>query len=316
MEELRARFRHRRPLGRSLRKAAWLVFGTTAAARQAVGVPVERPRAWSRERVIDELRATGGKPGTIDSVLEAACRRYFGSITEARRVAGVPVQRKWTRQRIIDELRATGGKSGAFDGRFSKSCRYYFGSIDEARRAAGVPARSRWTRERVIDELRAAWDAGLPLADPVEDAARRLFGSMNAAREAAGLPIKQRRTWTKRELLDELRDRWRSRAIDDRHAEWLCVKYFGSVNAARRAAGLSAMKRAWTKREVLDELRENWRDRGVDDQSVARACDRYFGGVAAARRAAGLPIYRAGNERAFAVKTSRDGNHRRRRARR
>jgi len=304
---LRARdARGERGVGDALGNVCRREFGSTAAAREAAGLAVadRRMRSWSKDRILTELRARVVERRPLGGIAPAA-KRIFGTIAAAREAAGVPLdlRRTWSRERVIRELRAATEEPGPLDSNLAAACKRYFGSITDARKAAGVArARPPWTQDRVIDEVRAAWQSATPVGNHLGRVARAMFGSLNAAREAAGLPIEQRRTWTKEELLDELRGRWRSSEIGDKRAEWLCIKYFGSIAAARRAAGFSPLRRKWTERSVLAELRKNWRDRGVDDRAVEKACRRYFGSVGAARRAAGLRLYRAGNDRRFTAK--------------
>lgn len=313
--ELRARdARGEQSLPETLGIICRRLYGSVANARRAAGlVFVDRRLKWTKERLVEELEIRSRERRSIGDLHQAAIR-VFGSVAAAREAVGVPARRprKWSRDLVVREVQAANEERRTLSAGLVDACRRYFGSVAEARRAAGVEIKHEWTRERVVAELRASWDSGASSTTKLLNAAHRLFGSLDAAREAAGLPIKEKpRHWTKQQLLDALRGCWRTRQVDDKRARYLCQRYFGSVNAAREAAGVPVRQRSWTKQMVIAELRANWRNRGVDDDAVSRACDRYFGGVVAARRAAGLPVYRAGSLRGFGARPSRGNRPRR-----
>lgn len=159
LDEIQSRQRHGRPLGKQavgqgFYCAAVRRFGSWRAALMAAGVvpPPQRER-WSRQRVVDEIRAqyrqglsvTYGAPE--NGRLGAAAQARFGSWRAALTAAGIPgsygPRQRWSRQRILDELqvwRDRGTVPTRRDvGSAMQSAAYrYFGSWREALVAAGV----------------------------------------------------------------------------------------------------------------------------------------------------------------------------------
>lgn len=70
-------------------------------------------------------------------------------------------------------------------------------------------------------------------------------------------------------------------------------RYFGSMRAARTAAGLPQLRPHWTRERVIAVLRK-WSFRGVSDipRGLREQCKRFFGGVVAARAAANVSVAR------------------------
>lgn len=74
--------------------AAQTLFGAFSKACGAAGLEIHSKRKWNRADVLRELRrlARAGKLATSElrtvNGLEGACRRYFGSVREARRAIG------------------------------------------------------------------------------------------------------------------------------------------------------------------------------------------------------------------------------------
>jgi hypothetical protein len=104
-----------------LARAAATLFGGYPRAVEALGLKYERPRTaqWSQERILSELRslvdsgveANGRAIRRANSRLFAACRAYFGRVSEALGLAGIPYQppRKplagWERSQVLQRLR-------------------------------------------------------------------------------------------------------------------------------------------------------------------------------------------------------------------
>ncbi|MBE7449236.1 MAG: hypothetical protein HS111_10155 [Kofleriaceae bacterium] len=198
-------------LPKALRAVMVAQFGSVDAARTAAGIEVQVRRRWTRERVVEELRAHAveGRTSTkqLPPMLWVAMRSLFGGAHAARAAAGIegpPTVRRWTRDRVVEELRAH-----AASGRISTSqlpdtlcdaMSALFGGVQAARAAAGIEGpvgRARWTRERVVEELRAHAVDGRTLTSQLPAtlvvAATRQFGTLEAARTAAQISPAARR---------------------------------------------------------------------------------------------------------------------------
>lgn len=274
-------------LGRSAHAAAFKLFGSTRAAREAAGVP--RPPAqrdvWSAERVINELRRFAREEREPTQRLSIEARRLFGSMAAARKAAKVSAvtTKRWTRARVIEELKARPGPASRLRHHVRRAAERHFGSVPAALEAAGITTRfGRWDRATVIAELREAARGGGRIRTAL--AAARQFGSITEARRAAGVPLLHQR-WTRDLVIAEVR-RHGARGLPEQLRS-ACDRFFGSVADARRAAGVDAPQQAWTAERVLDELRTKWPDRAAKGALVT-ACARFFGSVAAARKAAKL----------------------------
>jgi hypothetical protein len=93
--------------------------------------------------------------------------------------------------------------------------------------------------------------------------------------------------WTKPSLIEELQQR--ARRGDSGRTLWTaCKRLFGSVAAARRAAGVPATQRtkgmvAWDKPALLAELRHRIRTRQPLGRGLTAGLRRQFGSLTAAR---------------------------------
>lgn len=228
------------------------LFGSLEGAIAAAGIkhwPVRTHESWDRARVIKELREHARRrPGRLDPRLLGACANYFGSVGAARVAAGVsPLRRAdWTKPALLEELRdrARRGDTGA-DLR-KQACRL-FGSLPNARRLAGVAAPRPWTPQRVLEELRGLdREGGPPIPPSLHNACKYYFGSIEAACRAARVrwlfrpPIAQ---WSKPQLLEELRKRVAAGREISSSLAVACRTRFGSLQKARRAAGLPTRSR-------------------------------------------------------------------------
>ena len=88
-------------------------FGGWYAAVRAAGLEPQVRQTWSKERVIEALRAWQRTHGTVRGIwkekptLVSTARRYFGNLRRAPLAAGLtPYWQRWTRQRVLDALRA------------------------------------------------------------------------------------------------------------------------------------------------------------------------------------------------------------------
>ena len=186
---------------------------------------------------------------------------------------------QWTKQRIVAELRALHKKkrdlsynSLAKDNQaLVSAAAYHFKSYRAAIEKAGIDyadvvRRPRWTKPRVIALIKAArrkaedlnWASVTKRRDDLGRAAfaaiqGRLFGSWDRALHAAGLDsddVSRYRRWNKSSITFELRARHadneslNSGAVqrDDAGLHAAALRYFGSYDAALRAAKISPTK--------------------------------------------------------------------------
>lgn len=285
----------------------------------------DRPAgAWSKARVLDELRRldrTGGSTKVRDLVaagradLLHAAKRHAGGIRQARQLAGVAAPKavryaSWDKLGVLTTLielrrqRRSLARSRVPQPLVSAGIKF-FGSWPAAVEASWADyqqerlRRKPYTEAEILALLRELARAR-PTMTPVElyehsavSAMRRLFGSVDRAVAAAGIehwPVRKNQTWDRERIIRELR----ARARQSVHTLTVklhnaCVVYFGTVNAARAAAGVPQLLRApWTKEELIAELRKRARrgDFGADLKTCAR---RLFGSIANARRVAGVP---------------------------
>jgi len=215
-----------------LRVAAYQYAGGLDAARDLARIPRPVSRKWDRKRVLAAVRALHeeGPTRLASQALRKAAAAYFGSLTRARKAAGVPpLRRTWSRTAVIAALRETGGR---VDSALESACRSCFGSVGEAKKAAGIRPRRRWTAAQVIAEIRAFEDVRLSSILDLE--ARRFFGTVAAARRAAGLaPLRE--VWTRDQALAAVAAADKSGRRLDPRACHACRRHFGSVEAARKA---------------------------------------------------------------------------------
>lgn len=233
-----------------LRHAMLRFFGSIDAALQYADVhdwPIRRNADWTRASLLAELqqRASQGLVA-LPPKLSEACQAHFGSVFAAREAAGVTrlIRRPWTKATLIAEFqqRARRGDVGA-DLNFA--ARRLFGSIAKARQAAGAPLLRRgwtpWEKQQVLAGLREAVDVATQLSPALTSQAIKHFGSMAKARKAAGLPASRKgASWqkaTKAELLEGLRQQEKT-GFDSTLLWRACIARFGSLPAAKQAAGL------------------------------------------------------------------------------
>lgn len=225
--------------------------------------------------------------GRMDAALALACRGHFGSIRAARIAAKVPARARppWTEETLVREIRTHG--SSKLPSTLMPAIRRLFGSTQAARQAAGVQVLHRtWSRQEVIEALRR----GDPATGSLRNGCHANFGSVAAARTAAGLPSRLQRdtVWTEDRVIEALREYVRAGGRKLPHAlESACAARFGSVTAARQAAGVPVLRRRqWTKETLVREIQKH----GGLPVALFRAIKRFFGSTQAARQAAGVPV--------------------------
>lgn len=230
-----------------LRRAVLLYWGGMARARKALGIrkPPAPRQAWSRERVITEIRKLhrSGQHMSTSAVIAAgrndlviAANKYAGGWVRARTMAGVKFK---------------------------------------THRAFSMPV---WDAATVVAEIQARHREGLPLSlskapKSLTCAARRIFGSWRAAVTAAGIDydsVLLLRRFSDDELLAWLRSLARTNPhislYDlDKHGKHTvaCRRRWGSLETAAKAAGVDGWPirirtPAMSRAAVLRTLRK-WR---------------------------------------------------------
>ena len=267
-----------------------------------------------------ELKQRNGNRRTNDRKLESAAGRYFGSVREALRVAGLPVRarppahRDWTRQNAIEAIRkrvAEGHDLKATcrqDPALYAAAKRLFRSWTAARDAAGcpIPIKKQFTADEVKQQIRKRHRDGLTLSNmrvrdlDLHRSAKRIFGSWGEAVEAAGLELTMYRRWTKQRIIEAMRKRhtdgcalcrtWR----EDKSLFRAAILWFGSWTKAMQAAGFEPIRRErWSEQRVIERLRA-WRQRThetnltLSEPNLSSAALRLFGSLDAAFKAAGV----------------------------
>jgi hypothetical protein len=247
-------------------------FGSVEAAVGAAGLTgwparLVRPR-FSRREIVARLRARRrlGLPVYRRAIVAADPRIYssalahYGSWAGALRAAGVksdsPQQRRWSRALVLERMRGRQASGLSLrptdvqreDASLYSTAVHLFGGYGKAARRLGVDTRKRkWTKAMVVRELRAL-ARGRPRllqeeAPPaLVAAARQKFGRFGLACGAAGLEVHTKRSWTPELVVRELRAVAARGAVTKASAGHAllhaCRKTFGSLAAARAAAGL------------------------------------------------------------------------------
>jgi hypothetical protein len=313
-------------------------FGSWEQALAAAGVDAEEVRMQRPPYTREEIVALIQRLAQDGAVVRAATlkgevkldtvRKLFGSVEAAIQAAGItPVEthpsQKWSRERVIEELRTRAQQGEVTLTRaLHHAVQRYFGGVYAARAAAGLPAlqRTAWTTDGLIAELRRRERRGKP-SSRLWAACKRLFGSVEAARAAAGLSGEHDEGmagWNREALIAELRRRTRGRRQLGRGLTEGLRRQFGSLEAARAAAGVMTRREAaaraaapgtgpavnagsrgtpvlrgarwrrWSREEVLEKLAAWSAAGGRLRGDLQLACKHHFGSVAHAAAAAGL----------------------------
>jgi len=281
-----------------LRRSIVLHFAGLDAARVAAGVPgapyrkpakktgpkvgtrpsYVRPRAWTRKRVIDELRRldSAGRSTRLADLIAAgnvtlvrSAQVELGGLRRARRIAGIAEPKRkaakrwtWTRQRVIDEITSRARKRQSLASSrvpfvLYSASRRYFGSWPKALASLGLEHTSltttkKYTKEVIVERLRGAAKAGSDLLAAslarVLDlkAVNREYGTLKNALHAAGLDahLAKRKhggtKWDRARVIETLR----ARAARGEHLATAALRramqlYFsGGAYEARQVAGV------------------------------------------------------------------------------
>lgn len=310
---------------RVLYSAGIRYYGSWRDALRAAGFPTRARKKWSKEAILQELRARY-RPGVAHirfwaehSQLARAASRYFGGKYRALVHAGLcrekpEPSRRWSPQEVIDAIRTRRRQGLSLkavwreDLRLYSSAKRLFGSWCGAMRAAGIDPQlpRRWSREDVIDAIHSRRQEGLPLkgggrAFPsLFAAAKKHFGNWHHAMLAAGLESAPRKRWTREIIIAAIDEHHRQGTLshvwrDDKTLFSAGCKRFGSWQNALAAAGLTPRRlRRWSKERILRELRR-WHGQAqhavrLQDPALAGAAARFFGSVQSAAKAAGIEL--------------------------
>lgn len=267
-------------------------FGSWQGAIETAGLDYERVRLlrppYTRAELISILRALAKKrpQATLAELWHhraiEAWKREFGSVEAAARAAGLHnwPRRKlgplMSREQVTSALRSRyrdgrslhGADVAREDPHLYKSAVRRFSSW-RAAVVGRLPSRARtqlrvhWTKTTVIEALRSRKRAGKSMNpahvrrdDPsLYDAAKRRLGyNAEVATRDWGAP-KLYTKWTKASVLRALRDSHK-RGEPARPGLLLAAQnLFGSVIAAREAAGLPLLRTVWSDKRVIDEIR-------------------------------------------------------------
>jgi hypothetical protein len=231
--------------------------------------------AWSKRALLAELRRRAHKRQQLGRGLSEGLRRQFGSLSEARAAAGMPV-----RASAAARERAWAAASRVSHAAASRT------AASHAAASHAAASRSpwlRWSRAQVIAKLQA-WSASGRgrLRRDLSAACAHHFGSVARACAAANVEMRPV-AWTAARIRQALREPGFDAASPAFVAA--CIEHFGSVTAAR--AEVSRRSRTWSKASLMAELRARVR-RGLPGvgRLLREPVLRLFGSAKAALRAA------------------------------
>jgi hypothetical protein len=316
---------HRPPKWDSrLKSAAKRHFGSLhqalVAAKLRQGPPPQQ-RTWTREQVIEALRACQQRSfmeshpmGRNKRQLYSAAKRLFGSWREAQLAAGLQPRRVYevTREDVIRDILEwhRSGKPLVWNARekpqLYSAAQRLWGGWHKALNAAGIATKpcQRWTKAKVINAVRQRASEGPPLSQvwkddkPLFRAATHMFGNWSNTLTVAGLDPRPYRQWSIPRVIDALRGWYRQqpcviRRVDPALAD-AAYRFFGSTLAALEAAGLDPPPSRWTKRRIIQAIQDGHvkgqviQKAGFGNIPLASAAKRYFGSWRNAVSEAGL----------------------------
>ncbi|MBV8756321.1 MAG: hypothetical protein JO257_03535 [Deltaproteobacteria bacterium] len=321
--------------------ALYKYVGSLKRACRLARVPIPARRffgePWDEDSVVEAIQAMHreGKSVAMSKVsprlYNAGCK-YFGTWREAVETAGLDydkvrlVREAYTKKEVIALLRRLAKKHpdmAVFEANrhpHGRAARKVFGSTARGIAAAGLkdwPVRrshAPLSKKLVIQQLRARKRAGKHVyMRAVQHEDPRLWRSgiaqwgrwprvLAAARLADDAPV--RRAWSKKVILEHLRDRQRRGlslrmsfvAADDPGLVQAASNYFGSYRDAAKHLGFDSARHPWSRKRVIEELRR--RANGGTRVTIAMAGPaltlaawRLFGKFSEACRAAGLEVH-------------------------
>ena len=276
-------------------------------------------KVWTKELIIAELKRVRKDGPKIDTRIDAAAKKHFGSLRKALEVAGLPCgspprpHRTWTKESTLQAIvkRQSEGKNlGAThrqDPTLYSASKRFFGTWRAARRASGFPARvsEYYTKDDVLLKIVELYEKELPLAfashndEKLRRSAKKYFGGWRKALESLGLANETRRKWNKQAIIDAIHHRRASSLLlttthlEDKGLFSAAVNHFGNWQDALLAAGIETKKRErWTDARIIERLRQIYtsqcRNLGKEDNNLRGAALRRYGSIEKALKAAGI----------------------------
>ena len=323
-------------------------------ARELAGLP-KPPRRnfndpWDEDRVIAEIWAIHEAGGSlamskVDPRLHDAGGRFFGSWREAIETAGFDyakvrlVRVAYRRKEVIQLLRRLAKRhprmtvSELNRHAHGRAARKVFGTTARGIAAARIkdwPVRKHhapMSKREVIDQLRARKRDGAAIYErAVQSDAPRLRRSglahwgrwplvLAAAHLTDDAPV--RRRWSKKAILDQLRDRKRRGfslrpsfvQADDPGLVTAAATYFGSYRAAAKEVGFDSARHPWSRERVISELRRRANGATRVTMSMAGpaltlAAWKLFGKFSKACQVAGLEVHTVRHARTIRTRAS------------
>jgi hypothetical protein len=207
--------------------AARHYFGQWNLALRKAGQPIPSPNRWAKAELLSYLAEVAQAEGKVTrAILEkrpkvagqptlSALITAFGSLTEAKRAAGVLSKPLWSKVNVVEEMRRLASQTPTWvrgirqtkPGLQGAASRL-FGSWKAALRAAGLkvfrgPSTRgpwKWTDEKIFETLRKAWKKGNVSVETVRGQIPGFyatvwwrFGSWSAALAAAKIPSPRKR---------------------------------------------------------------------------------------------------------------------------
>ena len=277
-------------------------------------------KRWNKDVIIAELKRCRRSGPKVNPKLDAAARKYFGSLRAALDIAGLPCAKKpppyneWSKNSVIETIRER-CRDGEKVERINRGDRLLyaagkrlFGSWSEACKAAGFPRQivDFYTADEVRLRIIDLYENGLALTlksqnDPkLRRSAKKHFGGWRRAVESLGLGGELRRMWTDQAVLDAILYRraagfslYATRREDNRLFV-AAQSRFGSWHNALEIAGINArVRESWNKEKVIARLQQLATTTPVQDirkidSKLACAAARRFGSLAKAMEAAGV----------------------------
>jgi hypothetical protein len=321
--------------------ALYTYIGSFKRACSLAGVPRPPRRVfddpWDEDAVVEaiQLMHREGKSvaaSKVDQQLHHAGRKLFGTWREAIEMAGLDyakvrlVREPYTKQEVIALLRRLAKKhpnmtqSELTRHHHGRAARRVFGSTLKGVLAAGIkrwPVRRAYapmSKAEVIARLRERKRSGKHVyMVAVHRDEPRLWRSgmarwgrwprvLAAARLSDDGPL--RRKWSKKRILDMLRDR-KKRGLslrpsfvsaDDPGLVQAANNHFGSYREAAKLVGFDSARHPWTRQRVIDELRLRALGgtrvtNAMAGPALTLAAWKLFGQFSEACRAAGLEVH-------------------------
>ncbi len=186
-----------------LYRAAMSAGGWNKAKIEAGLEPITSTKTWEKEDVIkrlEEIRKIDGKSGyNITQSLRNAATKYFGSLGEAKKLAGFVDMnfQYWSEEAVLEYFaiyRALGiNPNSIYDQSLTNAAKNYFGNWSRAKKIAGIEritTERKWTKENVKEAFLELKRKGInptsKSCGPLMHAARATYGTFNKAKLAAG----------------------------------------------------------------------------------------------------------------------------------